>query len=117
MAQTKLRKDQLDDDLRFLSFNAQTGTTYTFVLADGDGNTVVTMSNASPNTITVPPNSSVAFPVGTKLFVIQLGAGATTVAAGAGVTINVAASAPLAISEQHGSRAIIKTATDTWQLV
>ena len=117
MANPKPRKEQLDDDLRFLTFNAQTGTTYTFVLADGDGTTLVTMSNASANTITVPPNSSVAFPVGTKLCVIQKGAGATTVTEGAGVTINVESGAPLAIGSQYGSRVIIKEATDTWYLI
>jgi len=117
MANAKPRKEQLDDELRFLTGNAQIGTTYTFVLADGDGTTFVTMSNASANTITVPPNSSVAFPVGTKLLVIQLGAGSTTVAQGVGVTINTPASIPLEIAEQHSSRGLIKTATDTWQMI
>jgi len=43
---------------------------------------------AGANTVTVPPNSSVAFPVGTEIKVTQIGAGATTFVAGAGVTIN-----------------------------
>ena len=48
-----------------LAINAQTAS-YTFVLADGN-NTLVTLANASANTATIPPNSSVAYPVGTVL--------------------------------------------------
>jgi hypothetical protein len=36
------------------------------------------MSNASANTFTVPPNSSVAFGIGTQINIAQLGAGSTT---------------------------------------
>ena len=68
------------------AINAQTGTTYTLVLTDAGK--VVTMTNANPNTLTIPLNSSVAFPVGTIINVIQLGAGVTTIAAVAGVDLN-----------------------------
>jgi hypothetical protein len=96
--------------------NAQTGTTYTLVIGDEylDG---VRMTNASANTITLPPNADVALPVGTKVFITQGGAGSTTIAAGAGVTLNAPASAPLAIGEIHGSRVCQKTATDTWLII
>jgi len=97
------------------TINAQTGTTYTLVI--GDASKFVSMSNVSANTLTVPPNSSVAFPTGTKIMVQQLGAGSTTIAAGAGVTINAPASVALGIAEQYGSRGLIKTATDTWELI
>lgn len=104
-----------DVDAHDAGINAQTGTTYTLVLSDTRKN--VTMTNASANTLTVPPNSSVAFPVGTKVLVTQSGAGATTIAAGAGVTINVPSTVTLAIDEQHESRGLIKVATDTWTLI
>ena len=97
------------------SINAQTGTTYTLVLADASK--TVTMSNASANTLTVPPNASVAFPTGTRIFATQLGAGATTIAAGAGVTINAPTTVTLAIDEQHESRGLLKTGSDVWTLV
>lgn len=47
------------------TINAQTGTTYIFVLADSTQNGTIlnTFTNASAITVTVPPNSSVAFPV------------------------------------------------------
>ena len=95
-------------------FNAQTGTTYTLVI--GDASKIVTMSNASANTLTVPPNSSVAFPLGTQILVIQKGAGTTTIAAGSGVTINSEGGA-LDLNAQYAAATLIKEGTDTWYLV
>lgn len=96
-----------------VAINAQTGTSYTLVLADASA--LVGCANASPITLTVPPNSSVAFPVGAIVHVSQDGAGAVTVAAGAGVTINRAA--PTAKTRaQWAMLTLIKRATDTWQL-
>ena len=96
--------------------NAQTGTTYTLVIGDEylDG---VRMTNASANTLTIPPNSAVAFPVGTKVFITQGGAGSTTIAAGTGVTINAPSTVTLAIGEQYESRVCQKISTDTWLLI
>lgn len=92
------------------TINAQTGTTYTLVL--GDAGKFVTMTNAAASTLTVPPNSSVAFPVGTLIEGAQLGAGQVTLTPGAGVTIN--GTPGLKIAAQYGSFALLKTATDTW---
>ena len=97
-----------------LAINAQTGTTYTF--ADGDQSKLVTASNGSAQTYTVPPNSSVAFAVGTAITIIGIGAGKVTLAEGSGVTIN-SKDSEKAIDGQHASVTIIKTATDTWQLI
>ena len=66
--------------------NPQTGTAYTLVLSDKDK--VIESSNASVQTITVPPNTSVAFPIGTIIQITWAGATKPSVAAGAGVTIN-----------------------------
>lgn len=96
-----------------LELNAQTGTTYTFVLADAGKR--VAMSNAAANVATVPPNSTVAFPVNTTIFVSQDGAGATSIAAGAGVTINTAEG--LKVGAQWKMVSLIKTATDTWMAI
>jgi len=103
------------DDIKFTSINAQTGTSYTLVLSDAGK--VVTMNNSSANTVTIPPNSSVAFPIGTKIMITQLGTGSTTIAAGSGVTLNAPGSAPATINEQYGSRIIWKYDTNTWLLV
>ena len=97
-----------------LNTNEQTGTTYTLALTD-DGK-VVEMNNASANTLTVPPNSSVAFPVGSQIVVLQTGAGQTTLAAGAGVTVN-SKDGNLKLSAQWCAATLIKRATDVWVVV
>lgn len=93
--------------------NAQTGTTYTLVLTDA-GN-LVTMSNAGAITATVPPNSSVAFPVNTQIDLVALGAGQVTMAQGAGVTIN-SEDAKKKLLKQYSAATLVKTATDVWLL-
>ena len=101
-----------------LSLNAQTGTTYTFVLTDAN-NTLVTASNASAQTYTIPPNSSVAYPVGAQLNIIQIGAGQVSFARGSGVTIasNGATATAPKLRVQYSSATAIKVATDTWYVV
>lgn len=94
-----------------LQQNEQTGTTYTLALTD-DGK-VVEMNNASANTLTVPLNSSVAFPVGTQILVVQVGAGQTTLAPDTGVTIN-SKDGNLKLSAQWSAATLIKRATDAW---
>lgn len=101
------------------TINAQSSTTYTLVLADGSaagGNPLITLSNASAITCTVPPNSSVAFPIGTQVDAIQQGAGKVTFAQGAGVTINSLAGNK-SINGQYVGVSLVKTATDTWTLM
>lgn len=96
-----------------IAINAQTGTTYTPVL--GDANNVVQLTNASAITLTVPPNSSVAFPVGTFIEIHQGGAGSVTVAAGTGVTIQ-ARGARDETAGQFAIAGLRKVASDTWRL-
>lgn len=94
----------------------QTGTAYTLILAD-EFIIGVTMNNAAANTITIPTNATVAFPIGTTILITQLGAGSTTIAAAVGVTTVVPASAPLAIGAVGGSRVIQKRGTDSWLII
>ena len=95
-----------------LTTNAQTGTTYTLVL--DDNGKIVEMNNGSANTLTVPLNATVAYPVGAQINVLQTGTGATTVVATSGVTIN--ATPGLKLRTQWSSATLIKRATDTWVL-
>ena len=94
--------------------NLQTGTAYTLVLTDN--NKIVSMSNAASNTVTIPPNSSVGFPVGATISVRQAGAGTTAVAPGTGVTLN-SRGGLRNCAGQFAYVTIIKIATDTWDLV
>ena len=97
-----------------IAINAQTGTTYTTVLSD-DGK-LITCSNAASISVTVPPNSSVAFGIGTQLNIAQLGAGQTTIVAGAGVTLN-SEGAKLKLKGQYAVATCVKTDTNTWFVV
>lgn len=101
------------NDLALAVVNAQTGTSYTLVLTDVAK--VVTLTNAAAITLTVPPESSVAWPTGTTIVLAQLGAGTVTVTAGAGVTIN-SAGAAVDIGAQYGVATLLKTGTNTWLL-
>ena len=101
-------------ELDNLTLNAQTGTTYTLVLADA--HKLVTQSNASAITTTIPPNSSVAFEIGDQVNLLQLGAGQVTVAAGAGVTIR-SEGTKLKLKGQYAAATCIKIGSDEWVLV
>jgi len=96
-----------------IAINAQTAS-YTAVLTD-DGK-LITMSNASANNFTVPPNSSVAYGIGTQLNIAQLGAGQTTIVAGSGVTLN-SAGTKLKLTAQYAVATCVKTDTNTWFVV
>lgn len=86
------------------TFNAQTGTTYTPV--SGDANKLITLSNASAITLTLPPS---VFTAGQTFDIQQIGAGQVTFAQGSGVTITstgATASAPK-IAKQYGAAQVI----------
>jgi hypothetical protein len=87
--------------------NTQTGS-YTTVLTDAGK--VITMSNASANTVTIPANSSVAYVIGSRINILNLGAGACTPTAAAGVTI----SGTITALATNGFASLVKTATNTW---
>jgi len=95
-----------------VSTSAQTAS-YTLVLADK--NKIVEMSVATANNLTVPPNSSVAYPVGAQINILQTGVGQTTIVEGAGVTVN--RTPGLKLRAQWSSATLIKRATDTWVLI
>jgi len=97
-----------------LGVNTQSGTTYTTVLADNGK--LVTQTNASAITTTIPPNSSVAYPVGAQINFVQLGAGQVTIQGGAGVTVvstGATASAPKCRA-QYSSATAIQVSADNW---
>lgn len=98
--------------------NAQTGTTYTLALADQDA--VVTMSNASANTLTIPANATTAIPIGTKVEVWQLGAGVTTIEGATGVTLQGNGGSVSAgscdIQTRYGGATLTKIDTNTWMV-
>ncbi len=92
------------------NINAQTGTTYTFVLTDNEG--TVTANNASPQTYTL--SSATGFPVGARIDVVQKGAGKVTIAA-SGVIIN-SVSGNKAIAAQYGGVSLFQESSNVWYL-
>jgi hypothetical protein len=87
-----------------LTLNAQTGTTYTAVAADSGK--LVTLSNASAITVTLPPST---YSIGEQINFVQLGAGQVTFAQGSMVTIRSAgatSTAPKIGKQYAGATAI-----------
>lgn len=99
------------NDLVATQFNAQTGTTYTLVLADA-GKTV-SLTNAASIALTIPTNASVALAVGTQVLLYQGGAGQVTVSGAGGVTLRAQGS-KTKIQGQYGIAGLLKVGTDEW---
>jgi hypothetical protein len=102
-----------------LALNAQTGTTYTFDLTDNGK--LVTASNASAQTYEIPTNGTTAFPTGTQINIIGIGAGVVTIQAASSGTTTVAstgatASAPT-LRAQYSAATLIKVGTDLWYVM
>lgn len=99
-----------------LALNAQTGTTYTFVA--GDNGKLVTASNASAQTYSIPTNATTAFPIGTQINIIQIGAGQVTIQAASSGTTTVSSTGGTAtapkLRAQYSAATLIKASTDLW---
>ena len=111
--------DAIDTSMAGMVVNAQTGTTYTAVKADGL-NSICTMDNASANTFRIPTDATYNFPIGTTLLVYQKGVGITTInAVTSGTTTVVSAGAVLAqpVLARYKSAACIKIAANSWVVV
>ncbi len=104
----------VEQDDTTLSFNAQTGTTYTLVASDSAK--LVTTSNASAVTVTIPPS---VFSTGNQINVQSIGVGLTSFTAGAGVTITstgATAAAPV-LRARYSACTIICTGSNTFTVV
>ena len=66
-------------------------------------------------TLTIPPSSSVNFPIGSQIDVLQITTGQFTITAGVGVTVN--ATPGLKLRTQWSSATLLKRATDSWVVV
>ena len=98
---------------KLISINAQSGASYTLVLSDAGK--LVTMNNGSGNTLTIPDNTGVAFPIGTQILVKQKGNGATTFASDPSVTIQSYLNRVVSLG-QYSLFTLIKIDTNVWSL-
>jgi hypothetical protein len=109
----KIRVGNGSISLDFVSSNIiqnQQIASYTLVLTDKDK--MVEMSVGSANNLTVPEESSVNFPVGSQITILQTGTGQTTIVPDSGVTVN--ATPGLKLRAQWSSVVLVKRASDTW---
>jgi hypothetical protein len=108
-----------DGALGKVALNAQTAT-YTAVLTDNQ-NKVITMDVATANDFLIPTNANVAFPIGSVINVIQIGAGQTTIEAVTSGTTTISSTASTAtapkLASQFSAASCIKTDTDAWLVV
>ena len=115
-AQTLTNKT-LTSPLINLGINANTATTYTFVLSDNGK--LVTSNNASAQTLSIPTNASVAFPIGAQINVAWItGAGQPTINAVTSGTTTVlstgATSTAPKLRVANSVASCVKIATDIW---
>jgi hypothetical protein len=113
--QTLTNKTLTDPKIN-LAFNADSGSTYTAVLTDNGK--VVTMDNGSGNTFRIPTNASVAFPIGTQINVLSIGAGQTTINAVTSGTTTIqstgATAAQPKLRARYSAATCLKAGTDLW---
>jgi hypothetical protein len=93
--------------------NTQTGIAYSPILSDSDA--MIIMDNASDNIVTIPANTSTAYPIGTRMKFMQLGTGATTVEI-ATDTLNAPATLQPVLNGQYAVAEVIKINNTTWTL-
>ena len=103
------------------SFTVGTANTsdYTAVLAD-QYQVLEVMNKATAIAFKIPTNASVAFPIGTVITVLNIGAGTCTISAVTSGTTTVLSAGAVAAQPtlgQYKSAACIKTGTDTWYVV
>ena len=96
---------------QLVAISAQTDS---YTLVASDQNKAVEVSAATGVTVTIPPNSAVAFPVGAIVEVAQLGAGQVTIAAGAGVTLQAPVAGAVLSRTQYSTLSLRKRTTNTW---
>ena len=112
--QTLTNKTLTDPKIN-LAFDAETAS-YTAVLANNGQ--VVTMDNASANTFSIPTNASVAFPIGTQINVLSIGAGQTTIQAVTSGTTTIqstgATAAAPKLRVRYSAATCLKAGTDLW---
>lgn len=90
--------------------------TASYTLTDGDAGKLIEANSATTITITIPLDSSVAFPVGSQFNVLMSGAGSVTFSPASGVTLNYYGPSST-IANQWSMATLVKRGTNSWLLV
>jgi len=94
----------------YYGFNSNTGS---YTLALTDQGKILPFNTTSTGTVTIPLNSSVAFPTGSFVNFLQAGTGPILVTGASGVTVQ-SESSKLKLKGQYAVAGVVKTDTDTW---
>ena len=105
----KINGAQLKDS----TLNSATGALYNLLLTDAHKTIILT--NGSAADLKIPLNSAKAFPIGTRIELLQGGAGQITILPTGGVTVN-SSGGKTKLAAQYAQATILKVATDTWYL-
>jgi sporulation protein YlmC with PRC-barrel domain len=98
-----------------MSIDTKTGN-YTLVLTDA--NKLIEMNiTSTANTVSVPTNASVAFPIGTQINITQYGTGKTQIVAVTSGTTSIRSTPGSYLRDRYSSATLIKRATDEWYLI
>jgi len=101
------------DTLNIIPISTKT-TNYTLTL--NDSGSLIEMNSSSTLTVTIPTNTSVSFPIGTQILIVQMGIGQVNIS-GTGVTIKKSNGYNARTAGQNSMVGLIKSATDTWYLL
>ena len=100
-----------------VTFNKQTGSgTQNYDLTLSDIGQSITFDSTGTWTVTIPPNSSVAFPIGSEIDVFRMNTGSVTFEPGLGVTLN-SKNGNRSIAARYSGASLFKFDTNTWLLV
>ena len=100
-----------------VDFTTRRTADYTLALAEAGK--VIEMFSGSAETVTIPPDSGgggVAFPLGTQIVIVRLGAGTVTITEGSGVTTRSDGDKNK-IKSQYSSCVLIKHETNEWYIL
>jgi hypothetical protein len=101
-----------DTALQTQTFAIVTEATTSRTLVLTDAQKYLRCTNGSATTITVPPQTDVAWVAATEILIEQGGAGQVTIAAGSGVTLRT--SQTLLSAAQYSQLTLKRVASDEW---
>ncbi|MCK9468473.1 MAG: hypothetical protein M0Q49_03555 [Porticoccaceae bacterium] len=94
-----------------------TESTTSRTLSLNDAGKYLRCTSSSATTVEVPPNSAVAFAIGTQIHIRDAGLGGVTIAQGSGVTVNPPAGGTLVLAGEGATATLVKIATNSWDLM
>ena len=105
----------IDDSIKNYGKDVITDTSGNYTLQLTDANSVLLIDHPNQNDVTIPRNGTVAFPIGTEIKIIQIGAGQVHVIAAGGVTFYTPGLKDK-LSVKYSTAVLVKIDVDTWSI-